>query len=157
MHFNLKFQFKNRKRYRWVFEIPNQNLSHWEDSPNWWVKTMECFRFNGKTVSFELCSRSFFVIAGNYFHISHYEGHSLGAHIAGSAGRNLNYKTDKLLPRITGRHMNSIHNSLLIFMWFHWNNQILCAFSFLYLFFNNSGLDPASKYKFYSNVFKSVF
>lgn len=30
------------------------------------------------------------------------QGHSLGAHIVGSAGRNLNYKTDKLLPRITG-------------------------------------------------------
>lgn len=30
------------------------------------------------------------------------QGHSLGAHIAGSAGRNLYYKTDKLLPRITG-------------------------------------------------------
>ncbi|XP_055296585.1 uncharacterized protein LOC129565592 [Sitodiplosis mosellana] len=32
----------------------------------------------------------------------HLIGHSLGAHIAGSAGRNLNYKTNKLLPRITG-------------------------------------------------------
>lgn len=31
-----------------------------------------------------------------------YIGHSLGAHIAGSAGRNLQYKTNKLLPRITG-------------------------------------------------------
>lgn len=29
-------------------------------------------------------------------------GHSLGAHIVGSTGRNLNYKTSKLLPRITG-------------------------------------------------------
>lgn len=34
--------------------------------------------------------------------IVEFEGHSLGAHIAGSAGRNLNYKTDKMLPRITG-------------------------------------------------------
>ncbi|XP_031628400.1 vitellogenin-2-like [Contarinia nasturtii] len=32
----------------------------------------------------------------------HLIGHSLGAHIAGSAGRNLNYKTNKLIPRITG-------------------------------------------------------
>lgn len=30
------------------------------------------------------------------------EGHSLGAHIVGAAGRNFNYKTDKLVPRITG-------------------------------------------------------
>lgn len=29
-------------------------------------------------------------------------GHSLGAHIAGSAGRNLFYKSEKLVPRITG-------------------------------------------------------
>lgn len=29
-------------------------------------------------------------------------GNSLGAHIVGSAGRNLNYMTDRLLPRITG-------------------------------------------------------
>lgn len=33
-------------------------------------------------------------------------GHSLGAHIVGAAGRNLNYKTDKLLPRITGNSLN---------------------------------------------------
>lgn len=31
-----------------------------------------------------------------------FQGHSLGAHIVGSAGRNFNYKTDKLIPRITG-------------------------------------------------------
>lgn len=29
-------------------------------------------------------------------------GHSLGAHIAGSAGRNLNSMTSQLIPRITG-------------------------------------------------------
>lgn len=29
-------------------------------------------------------------------------GHSLGAHIAGSAGRNLNAMTSQLIPRITG-------------------------------------------------------
>lgn len=29
-------------------------------------------------------------------------GHSLGAHIAGAAGRNLFYKSEKLVPRITG-------------------------------------------------------
>lgn len=33
----------------------------------------------------------------------HLIGHSLGAHIVGSAGRNFNYKTDKLIPRITGK------------------------------------------------------
>jgi len=32
----------------------------------------------------------------------HLIGHSLGAHIVGSAGRTLSYKTGKLLPRITG-------------------------------------------------------
>lgn len=32
----------------------------------------------------------------------HLIGHSLGAHIAGSAGRNLYFKTGKLLKRITG-------------------------------------------------------
>lgn len=31
-----------------------------------------------------------------------FTGHSLGAHIVGSAGRNLYYKTGKLVPRITG-------------------------------------------------------
>lgn len=30
------------------------------------------------------------------------EGHSLGAHIAGAAGRYLNYRTQKFLPRVTG-------------------------------------------------------
>lgn len=30
-------------------------------------------------------------------------GHSLGAHIAGSVGRNLYYRTDKLIPRIVGQ------------------------------------------------------
>lgn len=29
-------------------------------------------------------------------------GHSLGAHIAGTAGRNLNSMTSQLIPRITG-------------------------------------------------------
>lgn len=33
----------------------------------------------------------------------HLIGHSLGAHIVGSAGRNFNYKTEKLIPRITGK------------------------------------------------------
>lgn len=32
----------------------------------------------------------------------HLIGHSLGAHIAGSAGRNFYYKKNELLPRITG-------------------------------------------------------
>lgn len=32
----------------------------------------------------------------------HLIGHSLGAHIVGSAGRNLLYKTEKLVSRITG-------------------------------------------------------
>lgn len=32
----------------------------------------------------------------------HLIGHSPGAHIVGSAGRTFNYKTEKLLPRITG-------------------------------------------------------
>lgn len=32
----------------------------------------------------------------------HLIGHSLGAHICGSAGRNFNYMTSQLLPRITG-------------------------------------------------------
>lgn len=32
----------------------------------------------------------------------HLIGHSLGAHIAGTAGRNLNSMTSQLIPRITG-------------------------------------------------------
>lgn len=37
-----------------------------------------------------------------YDSIFSFTGHSLGAHIVGSAGRNLHYQTEKLLPRITG-------------------------------------------------------
>lgn len=38
----------------------------------------------------------------NFKNLIFHEGHSLGAHIGGSAGRNFYYKTSKLLPRITG-------------------------------------------------------
>lgn len=60
-------------------------------------------------------------------------GHSLGAHIAGSVGRNLNYRTDKLIPRIVGELCQKWNLSVY--------NLNLHSFSFTF-----SGLDPASEY-----------